>query len=91
MLLPHCEKFAKVSCIVNFYGILRSELTFEKILNLAVSEVGAADIGWRRLIGCLKLQVIFHKRATTYRALLRKMSSQDKVSYGSSPSCMVHC
>jgi len=26
--------------------------------------------GWRRLIGCLKLQVIFRKRATNYRALL---------------------
>ena len=27
---------------------------------------------WRRLMGCLKLQVIFRKRATKYRALLRK-------------------
>jgi len=25
--------------------------------------------GWRRPIGCLKLQVIFRKRATNYRAL----------------------
>ena len=31
------------------------------------------DTGWRRLIGCLKLQVNFRKRATNYRALLRKM------------------
>jgi len=30
------------------------------------------DTGWRRLIGCLKLQVIFRKRATHHRALLRK-------------------
>ena len=30
--------------------------------------------GWRRLIGCLQLQVIFRKRATDYRALLRKMT-----------------
>ena len=29
---------------------------------------------WRRPIGCLKLQVIFRKRATDYRALLRKMT-----------------
>jgi len=28
--------------------------------------------GWRRHIGCLKLQVIFRKRATNYRALLQK-------------------
>jgi len=43
--------------------------------------------GWRRLIGCPKLQVIFHKRATNYRALLRKMTCKDKASYGSSPTC----
>ena len=30
------------------------------------------SIGWRRLIGCLKLQVVFRKRATNYMALLRK-------------------
>jgi len=30
--------------------------------------------GWRRLIRCLKLQVIYRKRATDYRALLRKMT-----------------
>jgi len=43
--------------------------------------------GWRRPIGCLKLQVILHKRATNYRALLRKMTCKDKASYGSSPPC----
>jgi len=30
------------------------------------------DTGWRRAIKCLKLQVNFRKRATNYRALLRK-------------------
>ena len=43
--------------------------------------------GWRRPIGCLKLQVIFRKRATNYRALLRKMTYKDKGSYRSSPPC----
>ena len=43
--------------------------------------------GWRRPIGCLKLQVILRKRATNYRALLRKMTCEDKASYGSSPPC----
>jgi len=51
------------------------------------SEVEEAT-GWRRLIGCLKLQVIFRKRATEYRALLWKMTCKDKASYGSSPLCM---
>ena len=43
--------------------------------------------GWRRLIGSLKLQIIFHKRATNYRALLRKMTHKDKGSYESWPPC----
>jgi len=44
-----------------------------------------AITGWRRLIGCLKLQVISHKRATNYTALLRKMTCKDKASYDSTP------
>ena len=32
----------------------------------------SGDTGWRRPMGCLKLQVIFCKRATNYRALLQK-------------------
>jgi len=35
------------------------------------------DTGWRRCIGCLKLQVSFRKRATSYRALLREMTYND--------------
>ena len=33
------------------------------------------------------MKVTFRKRATQYRALLRKMSYKDKASYGSSPAC----
>jgi len=51
-------------------------------------EAGVA--GWRRLIGCLNLQVIFRKRATNYRALLRKMTYEDKASYDSTPPCTLH-
>jgi len=43
--------------------------------------------GWRRFIGCVKLQVVFYKRAINYRALLRKMTYKDKPSYASSPPC----
>jgi len=43
------------------------------------------DKGWRRPIGCLKAQIISRKRATNYRALLRKTSHEDKISCGSSP------
>jgi len=45
--------------------------------------------GWRRFIGSPKLQIIFHKRATTDRSLLRKMTYKDKGSYESSPPCIV--
>jgi len=34
------------------------------------------------------LQIIFHKRATKYRSLLRKMTYKDKGSYESSPPCI---
>jgi len=51
-----------------------------------VAHSGHASTVWRRLIGCLKLQV-FRKRATNYRALLRKMTCTDKATYGSSPPC----
>jgi len=43
--------------------------------------------GWRRLVGCLKLQVIFRKRATNYRALLRKITYAENPSYHSTPPC----
>ena len=43
--------------------------------------------GWRRLIGSPNLQIIFHKRVTKYRSLLRKMTFKDKGSYESSPPC----
>jgi len=47
----------------------------------------ASPTGWRRLIGSPKLQIIFHKRATKYRSLLRKMTHKDEGSYESSPPC----
>jgi len=45
-------------------------------------------IGGRTCIGCLKLQVSFRERATNYRALLRKMTCEQKASYASSPPCI---
>jgi len=51
------------------------------------STTHATPTGWRRPIGCLQLQVIFRKRATNYRALLRKMTYAHRASYGSSPPC----
>jgi len=72
--------------------ILRSLLSVATSTNPAVlyEHVAGAHVtnkGWRRPIGGLKLQVIFHKRATNYRALLRTMTYKDKASYGSLPPC----
>jgi len=41
---------------------------------------------WQRPLGCPKLQIIFRKRAINYRALLRKMTYEDKASYNSMAS-----
>ena len=51
----------------------------------------ALSTGWPRLIAWLKLQVIFCKRATNYRGLLRTMTYKDKASYGSLPPCIAVC
>jgi len=48
-----------------------------------------SNTGWRRLIGSPMLQIIFHKRATKYRSLLRKMTCKDKGSYESSSLCSI--
>ena len=47
------------------------------------------DTEWRTPLGCLKLQVIFRKRATNYMALLRKITCEDKASYDSTPPCIM--
>ena len=44
--------------------------------------------GWRRLMGCLKLQVLFRKRATNHRALLLKMTYKDKAPDDSTTPCI---
>jgi len=48
-------------------------------------------IGWRRCIGCLKLQVSFHKKASYEKARLWKMTytDKDKVSFSSLPPCTI--
>jgi len=46
------------------------------LLQICLRDVKQMNIntGWRRLIGSHKLPIIFHKRATKYRSLLRKMT-----------------
>jgi len=47
------------------------------IVGLFPKNPASWSTGWRRLIGCLMSQVIFRERATSYRALLRKMTYKD--------------
>ena len=62
-------------------------ISYPNLKTVPAAQASAPDTGWRRLIGSPKLQIIFHKRATKYRALLRKMTYKDKGSYESSPPC----
>ena len=57
---------------------VNAELAQKVGLGLFHDFTGLVATGWRRLVGCLTWQVIFHKRATNYRALLRKMTYEDK-------------
>jgi len=53
--------------------------------NLHLQTASTYSTEWQKLIRCLKLQVIFHKRATNHRAILREMTCKDKAFYASSP------
>jgi len=59
------------SCVCVTWLIFTSEQAYD--LAWTPSKTGT---GWQRLIRCLNLEVIFRKRATNYRALLRKMTNE---------------
>ena len=59
-----------------------------KYVHIQYMRVQSKPTGWPRPIACLRSQVIFRKRATNHRALLRKITCKDQASYGSSPPCM---
>jgi len=67
----------KISTNQNLYKFVFTNLYRRK------SFVLSRATGWRRLIGCLKLQVIFRTRATNYWALLWNMTFKDTASYES--------
>ena len=72
----------------------RQELNKSQSITHAMRHLNQTDsrsptnTGWQRLIGYLKLQIIFCKRTTNYRDLLWKMTYKDKASHGSSPPCI---
>ena len=81
--LDTADKFSKVNSHL-IWHLAPIQLTFENFPALHC----ACHTGWRRLIACLKSQVIFRKRATNVRAFLRKTTCKDKASYDSTPPCI---
>jgi len=68
------------------------DASFKRFIHRAYQSISpemnrSTDTAWRRPLGCLKLQVIFRKRATNYRALLRKITYGDKAFNDSTPPC----
>jgi len=90
VLLPtHCNTLQhSATHVPNTY--CRRQLRSPSVLhnqNHKQWQKGSQTTGWQRCIGCLKLQVIFRKRATNYRVRLRKMTYKDQASYDSTQPC----
>jgi len=81
----------RISYVARMYGVCYT--CMRRVTHAcAVSHIKMSHVelrtGWQRCIGCLMLQVCFHKRATNYRTLLRKITYKDKASYASPRHCM---
>jgi len=88
IFLTWCLKISYLWCICRNIILLMYMYKYDVSRISLYFNSSNINTGWRRLIGSPKLQLIFHKRATKYRALLRKMTYKDKGSYGSSPPCI---
>jgi len=86
------SKFLWMSCATHLNQTFRNARVFLDVW-FADWDILVCDdtTGWRRFIGCFNLQVSFRKRATNHRALLRKMTYEDKASYDSTPSVCQIC
>jgi len=99
--VTHCKAKAGKTAVWSWESTLQHAATHAQcvavcssvLANLPMWEHVVVQLctGWQKPIECLKLQVIFRKRATKYRALFRKMTCKDKASYGSSPPCNGEC
>jgi len=94
-MLMYINRLSKVSPMAIWYRKYSNAHTFENvgchryagtesmlIYTNTISTVSLTGTGWRKCTGCLKLQFNVRNRATTHRALLRKMTYQDKASMG---------
>jgi len=75
----------------DYWPFCRKRPVIKGILCMMHATSDMHPTGWRRYIGCLKLQVSFRKRATNYRAFLREIICEDKASHVSLPPCSHVC
>ena len=69
------------SWLIHMFGVPYSTgyLPLTCVTWLNYSCVLEQAIGWRKIIGCLKLQVSFRKRATNYGSLVQKLTYEKKI------------
>jgi len=70
--------YVYVYIYIYIYIYVLGETTLQIYIYTYLHACSYVRTGWRRLIGSPKLQIIFPKRATKYRSLLRKMTYKDK-------------
>jgi len=68
-----------LQCVASHFSVLQCNAVCCSVVQY-VAHSGHASTVWRRPIGCPKLQFIFRKGATNYRALLRKTTCKDNAS-----------
>jgi len=85
-----CRFFDSLSCAFwrgQQFTYARVTSRMDEWFRIRTSVVKNTVTGWRRPIKCLVSLILFHKRATKHRALLREMTYKDKASYESLPPC----
>ena len=81
--------YQKTEKIFKFYTTSQHKNSKNTMTTLTRVEILKSPLAmvWQGSMRCLKLQASSRKRATNYRALLRKETYEDTASYGSSPPC----
>ena len=81
--------YQKTEKIFRFYTTSQHKNSKNTMTTLTQVEILKSPLAivWQGPMRCLKLQASSRKRATNYRALLRKETYEDTASYGSSPPC----
>ena len=81
--------YQKTEKIFRFYTTSQPKNSKNTMTTLTQVEVLKSPLAivWQGPMRCLKLQASSRKRATNYRAVLRKETYEDTASYGSSPPC----